>query len=219
MAMTIKAEKREKSGRSGLTGLRTEGYVPAVVYGYKLESVPVAIREKDLMMTLRDEGRNAVFQLEVDGKKVNAVLHDYQTDVMKGEFKHADFLAIDMNTEMEAEVNVSLIGDDVAPGIKEGGVLSQPFWTVNISAKPSDMPESLEVDVSEMAVGDTLTVGDIKSKWGVDVTDEDDKVLATITAPRVEQAEDDAEEGAADPEAGADAEAGGGADEAPKETE
>ncbi|MFC7365285.1 MULTISPECIES: 50S ribosomal protein L25/general stress protein Ctc [Bhargavaea] len=218
MATTIKAEKREKSGRSKLTELRSGGFVPAVVYGYELESVPVAVRENDLYLTLRDEGRNAVFQLEVEGKKVNAVLHDYQMDVMKNEFKHADFLAIDMNTEMEAEVNISLIGDDTAPGVKEGGVLSQPFWTVNISAKPSDMPEALEVDVSEMAVGDSLTVGDVKSKWGVDVTDEDDKVLVTITAPRTEQAEADAD-GAADPEAAPGAEAGGGTDEAPQETE
>ena len=215
MATTIKAEKREKSGRSRLTELRNSGYVPAVVYGYKLESVPVAVRENELFMTLRDEGRNAVFQLEVEGKKVNAVLHDYQMDVMKGEFKHADFLAIDMNTEMEAEVNITLTGDDVAPGVKEGGVLNQPFWTVNISAKPSDMPESLEVDVSELAVGDSLTVGDVKSKWGVDVVDEDDKVLVTITAPRTEQADTDAD----DTEAAPSAEAGGGPDEAPQETE
>ncbi|WP_213424284.1 50S ribosomal protein L25/general stress protein Ctc [Bhargavaea massiliensis] len=215
MATTIKAEKREKSGRSRLTELRNSGYVPAVVYGYKLESVPVAVRENELFMTLRDEGRNAVFQLEVEGKKVNAVLHDYQMDVMKGEFKHADFLAIDMNTEMEAEVNITLTGDDVAPGVKEGGVLNQPFWTVNISAKPSDMPESLEVDVSELAVGDSLTVGDVKSKWGVDVVDEDDKVLVTITAPRTEQADADAD----DTEAAPSAEAGGGPDEAPQETE
>ncbi|EMR05056.1 50S ribosomal protein L25 [Bhargavaea cecembensis DSE10] len=219
MATTIKAERREKSGRSTLTELRNGGYVPAVVYGYELDSVPVAVRENELFMTLRDEGRNAVFQLEVEGKKVNAVLHDYQMDVMKGEFRHADFLAIDMNTEMEAEVNITLTGDEVAPGVKEGGVLSQPFWTVNVSAKPSDMPESLEVDVSEMAVGDTLTVGDIKSKWGVNVVDEDEKVLVTITAPRTEQADSDAEEGAADPEAAPDAEAGNGPDEAPQETE
>lgn len=212
---TIKAEKREKSGRSKLTELRKSGYVPAVVYGYKLESVPVAVRENDLFMTLRDEGRNAVFQLEVEGKKVNAVLHDYQMDVMKGEFRHADFLAIDMNTEMEAEVNIVLTGDDMAPGVKEGGVLSQPFWTVNISAKPSDMPESLEVDVSGLAVGDTLTVGDVKSEWGVNVVDEDEKVLVTITAPRTEQADADADE----TEAAPDAEAGGGSGEAPQETE
>lgn len=218
MATTIKAEKRVKSGRSGLTELRNGGYVPAVVYGYELDSVPVSVRENDLFMTIRDEGRNAVFQLDVEGKKVNAVLHDYQMDVMKGEFKHADFLAIDMNIEMEAEVNITLKGDDVAPGVKEGGVLSQPSWTVNISAKPSDMPESLEVDVSELAVGDSLTVGDLKSKWGVDVVDEDDKVLVTITAPRTEQAESDAD-GAADPEGAPDAEAGRGPDEAPKEIE
>jgi len=215
MATTIKAEKRAKSGRSKLSELRNDGYVPAVVYGYEMDSVPVAVRENDLFMTLRDEGRNAVFQLEVDGMKVNAVLHDYQMDVMKGEFKHADFLAIDMNTEMEAEVNIALIGEDVAPGVKEGGVLSQPFWTVNISAKPSDMPETLEVDVSGLAVGDSLTVGDVKAEWGVNVVDEDDKVLVTITAPRTEQADADAD----NTEAAPDAEAGGGPDEAPQETE
>ncbi|MET3576230.1 large subunit ribosomal protein L25 [Bhargavaea ullalensis] len=184
--------------------MRNGGYIPAVVYGYQLENVPVSVNERDLMMTLREVGRNGVIRLEVEGRPVNVILNDYQADVLKGDIRHADFLAINMDTAMEAEVSITLVGDEDAPGVKEGGTITQPLWTVNVSAKPSDMPETLEVDVSDLQVGETLTVGDVKGKWNVEVTDEDDTVLVTITAPRTQEEldslDDESEEPSAEPE-------------------
>ncbi|MFC0230950.1 50S ribosomal protein L25/general stress protein Ctc [Bhargavaea ullalensis] len=204
MVQTIKAERREGSKRSDLSALRNGGYIPAVVYGYQLENVPVSVNERDLMMTLREVGRNGVIRLEVEGRPVNVILNDYQADVLKGDIRHADFLAINMDTAMEAEVSITLVGDEDAPGVKEGGTITQPLWTVNVSAKPSDMPETLEVDVSDLQVGETLTVGDVKGKWNVEVTDEDDTVLVTITAPRTQEEldslDDESEEPSAEPE-------------------
>ncbi|WP_040224501.1 50S ribosomal protein L25/general stress protein Ctc [Bhargavaea cecembensis] len=194
MVNTIKAERRESSRRSDLSALRNGGYIPAVVYGYQLENVPVAVSERELTMTLREVGRNGVIRLEVEGKPVNVILNDYQLDVLKGDFRHADFLAIDMNEELEAEVNITLLGDEDAPGVKEGGTINQPLWTVNVKAKPSDVPETLEVDVSGLQVGETLTIGDVKASWGVEVTDEDDAVLVTITAPRTQEEMDSLDE-------------------------
>ncbi|SIT93368.1 50S ribosomal protein L25/general stress protein Ctc [Edaphobacillus lindanitolerans] len=198
MVQTIKAERRESSKRSDLSALRNGGYIPAVVYGYQLDNVPVAVSERDLMMTLREVGRNGVIRLEVEGKPVNVILNDYQADVLKGDIRHADFLAINMDTEMEAEVTVTLSGDENAPGVKEGGTINQPLWTVHVKAKPSDMPETLEVDVSGLQVGETLTVGDVKEKWGVEVADEDDTVLVTITAPRTQEELDSLDEAPAE---------------------
>lgn len=194
MVNTIKAERRESSRRSDLSALRNGGYIPAVVYGYQLENVPVAVSERELTMTLREVGRNGVIRLEVEGKPVNVILNDYQLDVLKGDFRHADFLAIDMNEELEAEVNITLLGDEDAPGVKEGGTINQPLWTVNVKAKPSDVPETLEVDVSGLQVGETLTIGDVKASWGVEVMDEDDAVLVTITAPRTQEEMDSLDE-------------------------
>ena len=185
MATTVKTQTRDIAQQSNLTKLRGEGFVPAVVYGYKTDTSSIAVSEKDLLKTLREVGRNGVMKLDVDGKKVNVVLSDYQMDVLKGKFVHADFLAINMSDELEVSVTVVPTGDAV--GVSEGGVLNQSNREVTIKVKPSAIPESIEVDVSELAIGDTLTVGDIREKSEFQILNEDDFALVSVTAPRSDE--------------------------------
>ena len=185
MATTVKTQTRDIAQQSNLTKLRGEGFVPAVVYGYKTDTSSIAVSEKDLLKTLREVGRNGVMKLDVDGKNVNVVLSDYQMDVLKGNFVHADFLAINMSDELEVSVTVVLTGEAV--GVSEGGVLNQSNREVTIKVKPSAIPESIEVDVSELAIGDTLTVGDIREKSEFQILNEDDFALVSVTAPRSDE--------------------------------
>lgn len=185
MTTTVKTQTRDIAQQSNLTKLRGEGFVPAVVYGYKTDTSSIAVSEKDLLKTLREVGRNGVMSLDVDGKKVNVVLSDYQMDVLKGKFVHADFLAINMTDELEVSVTVVTTGDSV--GVNEGGVLNQSNREVTIKVKPSAIPESIEVDVTELAIGDTLTVGDIREKSEFNILNEDDFALASVTAPRSDE--------------------------------
>lgn len=185
MATTVKTQTRDIAQQSNLTKLRDEGFVPAVVYGYKTDTSSIAVSEKDLLKTLREVGRNGVMSLDVDGKKVNVVLSDYQMDVLKGKFVHADFLAINMSDELEVSVTVVPTGDSV--GVNEGGVLNQSNREVTIKVKPSAIPESIEVDVTELAIGDTLTVGDIREKSEFNILNEDDFALVSVTAPRSDE--------------------------------
>ena len=185
MATTVKTQTRDIAQQSNLTKLRGEGFVPAVVYGYKTDTSSIAVSEKDLLKTLREVGRNGVMKLDVDGKNVNVVLSDYQMDVLKGNFVHADFLAINMSDELEVSVTVVLTGEAV--GVSEGGVLNQTNREVTIKVKPSAIPESIEVDVSELAIGDTLTVGDIREKSEFQILNEDDFALVSVTAPRSDE--------------------------------
>jgi large subunit ribosomal protein L25 len=185
MATTVKTQTRDIAQQSNLTKLRGEGFVPAVVYGYKTDTSSIAVSEKDLLKTLREVGRNGVMKLDVDGKNVNVVLSDYQMDVLKGNFVHADFLAINMSDELEVSVTVVPTGDAV--GVSEGGVLNQSNREVTIKVKPSAIPESIEVDVSELAIGDTLTVGDIREKSEFQFLNEDDFALVSVTAPRSDE--------------------------------
>lgn len=190
--MTVKmtAKKREQDvPHSNLTNLRAAGEVPGVLYGYNTESTSVAVAEVDLIKTLRESGRNGVITLDVDGKSYNVVLSDYQRDALKGNFKHVDFLAINMTEELEVEAAVHLIGD--APGEKEGGTVTQPNRELTIRVKPSDIPDAVEIDVSELAIGDSLTVGDVRSKVPYEILDEDDFTLVTITAPRTQEEMDE----------------------------
>ena len=95
-------------------------------------------------------------------KKLNVVLNDYQSDALKGEIRHADFLAINMTEELEVDVTVQLVGESI--GEKEGGVVQQPNREVTIKVKPSDIPETFDVDISELQIGETITVADIREK-------------------------------------------------------
>ncbi len=194
---TVKTQTRETGKQSNLTELRHEGFVPAVVYGYKTDSTTIAVSEIDLLKTLREVGRNGVMKLDVDGKSVNVVLSDYQMDVLKGKFVHADFLAINMSDELDVNIAVHLTGDSA--GVREGGVLNQPNRELTVKVKPSEIPDSIDIDVSELAIGETLTVGDVRDKISFNVMNEDDFTLASVGSPRSdEELETTADEPAVD---------------------
>ena len=185
MATTVNAQSREKGKQSNLTSLRGKGLVPAVVYGFKTDSTSISVNEMDLLKTLREVGRNGVMKLDVDGKEVNVVLSDYQMDVLKGHFVHADFLAINMSDELEVNVAVTFTG--TSAGSREGGVVNQPNREVHVKVKPSEIPDSIEVDVTDLAIGDTLTVGDIRDKTKYQILNDDDFTLASVSAPRSDE--------------------------------
>jgi large subunit ribosomal protein L25 len=185
MSTTIQSELRVKGQHSTITELRAAGFVPAVVYGYKTEATPISVNERDLLKTLRITGRNGVMKLQVDGNEVNVVLNDYQADPLKGTVLHADFLAINMTEELEVSVQIHIVGE--SKGEKEGGIISQPNFELDIKVKPADIPESYDIDISDLEIGDTLTVADIREKSKYEILSEDDYALVTISAPRSEE--------------------------------
>ncbi|MHA6260519.1 50S ribosomal protein L25/general stress protein Ctc [Sporosarcina sp. CAU 1771] len=185
MSTTIQASVREIEQQSTLTDLRQRGFVPAVVYGYKTETTSISLDGRDLLKTLRVTGRNGVMKLQIEDKVINVVLNDYQADPLKGDVLHADFLAINMTEELEVEVHVNLVGESV--GEKAGGVLQQPNREITIKVKPSDIPESFDVDISAMEIGDSITVADIRENSKYEILSEDDHSLVLISAPRTEE--------------------------------
>ncbi|ANU15767.1 50S ribosomal protein L25/general stress protein Ctc [Planococcus maritimus] len=186
MATKMTAVKRETGKpQSALTDLRGEGNVPGVVYGYKMETTSIVMSEIDLIKTLRESGRNGVISLEINGKSTNVVLSDYQMDSLKGNFKHVDFLAINMSEEIDVDATVHVIGESA--GEKEGGVVTQPNREVHIRVKPSDIPDSVDIDVSELEIGDSVSVSDIRDKFSFEILNDDDFLLISVTAPRTEE--------------------------------
>ena len=181
MDIVLQATKREAGKRSTLTQLRKKGQLAAVVYGYKIESIPITLDYKDTAKKVQNHGYTSVFQIEVEGKRINAVLTEIQRDALKGHVKHCDFLAVDMNEQLEVEVPIILSGEPV--GVKEGGVLMQPNQTLKIRVKPAEMPDSIELDISELGVGEALSLEQVRGKIGFDVLNEDDYTLATVTPP------------------------------------
>ncbi len=193
MVTVLKAKERTSDRRSQTRELRERGGIPAILYGYKTENTPISIDNIEFTKTMREVGRNGVISLDVEGKKLNVVLHEYQEDPIKREVIHADFLAVDLSQEIEANVRVELSED--AEGIRNGGVLQQILHEVVVTAKPDEIPEVISVDISELGIGETVSIAEIRGNYSITINHEDDESIATILAPRVEE-EETAEEGA-----------------------
>ncbi|MBM7588188.1 large subunit ribosomal protein L25 [Bacillus pakistanensis] len=185
MAIELKANNRNDFKRSSLTKLRHEGNIPAVVYGYKVENTPVYVDSIEFIKTIRESGRNGIISLDINGKKQNVILNDYQEDYLKDQIIHIDFLAVNMSAEIDADVRIELVGE--SSGEKDGGVLQQSLHEVSVTAKPNDIPDSIQVDISSLEVGDTITIGDVKKNYSIEINSEDETTIASVLAPRQEE--------------------------------
>ena len=186
MNTVLEVTKRKAGSRSNLSGIRNSGGIPANVYGYRTEATPIRVDTTSFMKSIQEHGQNAIFKLNLEGQTVNVVINEIQRCALKGSIKHVDFQAINMSEELEVDVPIVVIGESI--GAKEGGVLNLPNRELKIKVQPSQIPESIEIDVSALRVGDTIALSDIRGKIGFDVLHEDDFTLATVTPPASEPA-------------------------------
>ena len=189
MAKLASNRRAEKSKQSELKELRQNGKVPAVVYGFETENTSLSVDENEFIKVIREIGRNGVIDLEVAEGTTQVMVNDYQFDALKNQITHIDFIAINMQTEVTVEVQIVLEGE--APGQKEGGVLEQPLFEVSVTAKPADIPETIEVDISELNIGDSIHVEDIRSKGNFVIENEDTDAVVIVSAPTEEPEEDE----------------------------
>ncbi|SET78834.1 LSU ribosomal protein L25P [Oceanobacillus limi] len=199
MSVTLKATKRADHARSTTRKLRESGQVPAVVYGKDKESKSVAVDSIELVKTVRDEGRNAVISLDIaNDTPVDVMLHDYQMDSIKDELIHADFYVVNMAEEMDVAVAVRLEGEP--QGVKDGGVLQQALYEVQVRAKPNQIPEEITVDVSSLDTGDILTVKDLPKAANYEILDDEESTVVTILTPTTDEDVEGIENEDAEPE-------------------
>lgn len=183
MNTVLQAKKRETGKRSTLTQLRKRGQLAAVVYGYNTEAIPISLDYRETAKAIQRYGYTSVFTIDVEGNKLNTVLSEIQRDPIKGGVKHMDFLAINMQKELEVEVPIVLVGEAI--GVKEGGIIMQPTSTLKIKVSPSDMPDSIEIDISNLKVGDTLSLADIEQNIHLDILNGGELTIATVTPPKL----------------------------------
>lgn len=186
LAVTVKAKTRQDLRGSVNNTLRSEGVVPAIVYGKAKDPIPVSVNSLELLKTLRDAGKNAIISLDIEGKSpVQVMLHDYQIEPLRNELYHADFYIVDMSSEVDVEVPVHIEGE--AQGVKDGGILSQPLHEIALRAKPNEIPEYIEVDVSNLEVGDSFLISDLKEGKNYEITQDETSAIVTILAPQTEE--------------------------------
>jgi large subunit ribosomal protein L25 len=182
MAVKLKATKREDLTKSTTKQIRNEGRVPAVIYGKAKDAQSISVDSVELVKTVRDEGRNAIISLNIENDKpVDVMLHEYQIDPLRDELVHADFYIVNMSEEMDVEVPLRLEGE--AQGSKDGGVLQQPLYELQVRAKPGDIPEEIVVDISELAIGDTIAIADLPKASNYEFLEDEDTTIATVLPP------------------------------------
>jgi large subunit ribosomal protein L25 len=141
---------------------------------------------------------HTILDVVLDGEDGShaSILKDYQQDPLRGKLVHVDLQEVRLDVAITASVTIILVGAEDAPGVREGGALSQVAREVNVEALPMEVPEHLQLDVSGMAIGDTLRLGDLDAREGVAFLDDPETVLATLTMPtRVEEPEEELVEG------------------------
>jgi len=215
-SITLTAQKRfpDETTKGELKHLRQEDRIPAVIYGREKDSVPVLLEGKEFRKVLSTEaGANVIIELnltngkDTKGDSETVMIKEIQRDILlKERILHVDLVRISLKEKQEVNIPLNLIGE--APGVKEGGLLQVQKREVMVSCLPTAIPDHIELEVSELQIGDSLEAKDLVLPEGVELLEEMEETLVSVLAP--EKEEEPAEEEAEEEE---------GAEEAPGATE
>ena len=187
----LSAKTRETSGKGAARKLRQKNEIPAIVYGAKKDPVMLSIDNVEFVKIIRKHGTMGLFfNLNIDGdsgKKKSVMLKDIQMDTFSLNYLHIDLHEIDMDTEVTMSVLVETIGESI--GVKEGGLLQIIRRELDVVCKPTDAPETIQIDISDLDVGDAVHVEDIDLGENIEIPHDVNFTIITIGAPTVEEEE------------------------------
>jgi len=199
---SIEAELRSETGKGVARQIRRNGLIPGVVYGRGNEPRSIKMDPQDIEKLLHS---NAIFDLTFVGEdgeedEATVIIKDYQKDVIKQNLLHVDFQFISMDEKITVSVPMHLEGE--AAGVRDGGVLQQLLREIEIDALPAEIPEEITIDISELEVGESLSVVDLELPEGIDLVTDSDEVIVTVVTPTelIEEEEEDEEEEFLEPE-------------------
>jgi large subunit ribosomal protein L25 len=167
--ISLVAETGRAHGTRSSKRLRTDGKIPAVVYGHGIDPISVSVEARDLRVALNGEaGSRALLQLQIDGQQHLAVARQLQRHPVRHTVTHVDFQVVSRDEVISADIPIVLLGEALA--VHRGdGTVGQELQTLAIRAKPADMPPTIEVDISELEIGQTIRVSDVTLPAGVEV--------------------------------------------------
>jgi large subunit ribosomal protein L25 len=187
MNIVVKTEKRHGLGSNASRRLRAQGFVPAVLYGESMESTSLVLSKKDIVQIMRLEtGENTIFKVAVDADAYDAMIKDLQIDPATDELLHVDLIRINMDKPIKVTVPVIHHGEPV--GVKtEGGFVDFVTREVEVECLPRAIPESLDIDISELHVNQTFKVQGMAVPEGVKVLTDPNIVLVLVSVPHKEE--------------------------------
>jgi large subunit ribosomal protein L25 len=205
--ITINANTRSGAGKSDARRLRAQGMIPAAVYGGGDESVAIAVNAKEIANILRsDTGHNTIFKVALPGggEPSTVIIKDWQVDPVKGRLLHADLLRLSLTEVTRVSVPIEIVGEPI--GVKlEGGILDLQMRAIEVECLPGDIPEHLDLDVTNLHLGDHATVADlVYDRTKVKLLVDEHQVIAGVLAPRLAEVAEptviEGEPAAAEPE-------------------
>lgn len=184
--VSLTVEKREP-GKGPANRMRATGMIPGVLYGKKIEPVSIKVKVREFEgATKTKAGMNVIVNLTVEGMDSGlAFIRDYQADPFTRDFTHVDFQAISIDEQIEVEVPIVVVGE--SRGVKEGGVLEQARRTLHVRALPDRIPEKIEVDITELDIGDNIHANDLKLPKGVDFLNAMNYAILSVVPPAKEE--------------------------------
>ena len=182
--LVLNAKKREKTGKETVKKIRKQGFVPGILYGGS-EVIPISFSERELNKILGEKGGdNTIFQLNIEGAESRdrkVIVREFQNNPVKGELLHADFYEVSMDKEITVTVGITFEGK--AFGVEqEGGMINHLLKEVEVECLPTSIPDEIRVDVTNMKIGDVLHLKDIPMPAGVELLEDLDEPVVSVTA-------------------------------------
>jgi large subunit ribosomal protein L25 len=196
----LAARNRVNTGSGEARRIRRSGRIPAVLYGRSGKSISIDLDAQEFTNRVRNISESTIVKLDVEGKSYDAFVKDTQHSITAGSILHVDFYEVESGVALRARVSIHLRGNPA--GVREGGVLESPLHEIEVECLPKDLPERIDLDISELKVNQSLHVRDIKLGEGVRLISNGDQVVALVKFAREETAAAATEEAAA-PAAGA----------------
>lgn len=192
----LKAEPREATGKGYARNLRAGGRIPAVVYGHKMETMSITVDAKEAEQLFHQISvENTIVELKIAGKKtpLRTLVREIQTHPLRPDFVHIDFYRIQKGVAVEVEIPISLQG--TPEGVRqEGGILDQIVYEIRVKCIPSKIPESVDVDVTRLEIGDAIRIVDVDLGEDVEILLDPERTICHVVPPRVLEVEAPVEE-------------------------
>lgn len=188
----IKIEKREPN--AGINkNLRQNGYIPGSLYGRGMDTIPISVKKDDFRKSLSKFGKNSVFNLELSGEKpYTVIVKEVQYSSLRGEYQHVDFQQISLSEVIKADVPVRIIGIEFIESKRL--ILNRQIEIIPVTGLPQDIPETVDIDVTNMKVGSNVCISDIKLPTGITTEYTPEQVILSINESKVKAAEEESEE-------------------------
>ena len=194
--VVLKAKNRKENGTSAANKIRRAGRIPGVFYGRSGKAVSIDLDALEFATGIKGISESTIVKVEVDGKSYDAFVKDTQRNIIDGKILHVDFYEVESGVAVRAKVTIQLKGSSI--GVREGGVLEFPLHEIEVECLPKDLPERIELDISNLGVNQSIHVRDIALSDTIRVISASDQVVALVKYAKEEKAEAAATEEAAE---------------------